>query len=111
MIAKESDLPITWANAYHSEWDTRPAAYLQAQIVKSGRSRRLGFYNDPLKARKGYIGVYHLPRSPGSLGDTRFFLSLFVQRRTLGLHSYATMHDLLEVLAAFHVHGTPWGKG
>jgi hypothetical protein len=98
----ETDLPIAWSVCYHPEWDVAPEAYLQAQIVAPGRSRRLGRYDDSPRGRKGYIGVYHQPGLPGTDGRTRFFLSLFVQGRTLGLRSYATIDDLLVVLEAFH---------
>jgi hypothetical protein len=101
-MPKETDLPITWSVCYHPAWDVAPEAYLQARIVAPGRSRRLGRYSDALRGRKGFIGVYHQPGPPGSEGRTRFFLSLFVQGRTLGLRSYATIDDLLVVLGAFH---------
>jgi hypothetical protein len=101
----EIELPIIWSASYHPEWDTTPEAYLSALILKPNRSRRLGYYNDPQRERKGYIGVYHLAGDNGADGSTRFFLSLFRHRQTLGLRSYATMHDLLVVLEAFHKQG------
>jgi hypothetical protein len=96
------ELPITWSASYHTEWDTTPEEYLRAQIVKPTRSRRLGYYSDPQRERKGYIGVYHMAGRYGTDGSVRFFLSLFEHGRTLGLRSYVTMHDLLAVLEAFH---------
>jgi hypothetical protein len=95
----DSDLPIHWSGNYHPEWDLTPEAYLMAGIVLPSRSRRLGRYEDVSYERKGYIGVYHQGTSPG---QARFFLSLFVQRNTLGLWSFATMPDLLVRLTAFH---------
>ncbi len=101
-MPRVTELPITWSVCYHPEWDATPEAYLQAQIVAPGRSRRLGRYSDPLRGRKGYIGVYHQGGREETEGRTRFFLSLFVQGRTLGLRSYATIEDVLAVLEAFH---------
>jgi hypothetical protein len=97
-----TELPVTWSASYHPEWDGAPEAYLQAMIVAPTRSRRLGRYSDPLRERKGYVGVYHQAGSGESEGRTRFFLSLFVRGHTLGLRSYTTMQDLLAGLAAFH---------
>ena len=100
-----TELPITWSANYHSEWDETPETYLQARIVAPTRSRRLGRYSDPRRERKGYIGVYHQAGYLESEGHTRFFLSLFVRKHTLGLRSYARMQDLLAVLDAFHAQG------
>jgi len=97
-----TELPITWSAWYNPEWDTTPEAYLQAQIVMPARSRRLGRYSDPLRERKGYIGVYHQQGPHGTDGRTRFFLSLFAHGHTLGLRSSTTIRDLLVVLEAFH---------
>lgn len=97
-----TELPIIWSAWYNSEWDSQPEAYLQVQVVKPTRSRRLGRYYDPLHERKGYIGVYHQVDPHKIAGRTRFFLSLFLYGQTLGLKSFATISDLLVVLEAFH---------
>jgi hypothetical protein len=98
----DTELPITWSAWYHPEWDRTPEAYLEAQILKPTRSRRLGRYSDPLRERKGYIGVYHQAGQPGTESRTRFFLSLFAHGRSPGLTSFQTMDALLGVLEAFH---------
>lgn len=105
----ETELPITWSAWHHPEWDRAPEAYLEAQILKPTRSRRLGRYSDPLRERKGYIGVYHQAGQPGTEGKTRFFLSLFAHGHTLGLKSFVTIDDLIEALAAFHTNDEPRG--
>jgi hypothetical protein len=103
----DTELPIIWSACYLPEWDRTPEAYLEAQILKPSRSRRLGRYSDPLRERKGYIGVYHQASRPGTDGKTRFFLSLFAHGHTPGLTSFQTIPDLLRALEAFHRQNEP----
>ena len=95
------ELPIIWSTWYHPEWDRTPEAYLEAQILKPSRSRRLGRYSDPRRERKGYIGVYHQAGQPGTEDKVRFFLSLFAHGHSLGLTSFTSIDDLLAALATF----------
>jgi hypothetical protein len=55
---------------------------------------------------KAYLGVQHVdPGRPGwAIVDeptARFFISVFLAGRVVTLKTYATMHEALEMLAAF----------
>jgi hypothetical protein len=100
-----ANLHIAWAKVYRAEWDTTPACYVAAGIVGWGRSRRLAKIEDPACAFTSYVGIQHfdparwnLPCAPVA----KYFASLFVRGRTVGLRTYATMSDALAAVRTFH---------
>jgi hypothetical protein len=95
---------IIWSNAYRSEWDQTPDAYLEHEKVGWGRSRRLGLYR--VGDIKAYIGVQHIdPDKPGwgfiGRPECRFFLSLFVRSKCVTLRSFPSVSDALDYLTEF----------
>ena len=101
----EGGLVIVWAPTYRPAWDTQPEAYVEHSVVAWGKSRRLAKASDTTPGLTAYFGVnhfdpghWHLPGEPRAV----FFLSLFVQRRTISLHTYSTCQDALAALHAFH---------
>lgn len=94
-----------WSPIYRPDWDDTPERYTEAGLVDWGRSRRLARFDDPALAFKAYAGVQHDdPARLNALGEprTRFFLSLFVNNRTVSLRTYSTLDDALAALSAFH---------
>jgi hypothetical protein len=101
---------ITWAPIYRAEWDDEPQAYVAAGLVGWGRSRRLGRVAVPERAFKAYLGVQHFdPARWGIAGEARakFFVSLFVGGRTVGLHTHPTMAAARGELADFYARLAP----
>lgn len=105
MTTNEGGLWFQWAPIYHPEWDADPAAYMAAEILAWGRSRRLARITDPAQAFKAYLGVQHYdPARWGVDGpaSAKFFLSLFVAGRTVALRTYPTVPLAWADLRAFH---------
>ncbi len=99
-----SFLEIQWSTIYHPEWDTDPQQYLHCGLLKWGRSRRLGRFDDRIHDFKAYIGVHHSdPSQWGAAGPAhaRYFLSLFVSGKSIALHTYDTLSEALTALATF----------
>ena len=98
-------LTLQWSPLYNRAWDTNPAAYLQAELVGWGRSKRLARASDPPRGFVAYLGVQHSdPSRWGRLGEPRtvFFLSLLVGGRTITLRTYATFAEAWDALTAFY---------
>jgi hypothetical protein len=96
---------IQWSPVTCRAWDADPDAYVRAGAVGWGRSRRLGKLVDVERHFKAYVGIqhfdpdrWHLPGEPRA----KVFLSLFLQGRTVALHTYPTMAEALEALRAFY---------
>ncbi len=99
------ELDIEWAQAYRREWNDAPEAYVAHGVVGWGRSRRLARAQDRARHFKAYLGVQHFdPARWYGTGDpvARFFLSVFVQNRTVALRTYPTAGAALADLRAFH---------
>lgn len=95
---------VVWHSAYRPEWDATPQKYAEQGLVRWGKSRRLGMLRHGRV--KAYLGVQHVdPGRPGwAIVDeptARFFLSVFVSGKVVTLKTHATMHEALEMLAAF----------
>ncbi|MEO8288352.1 MAG: hypothetical protein ABI670_18160 [Chloroflexota bacterium] len=95
---------IAWNDTYVPSWDGAPERYHANGLVDSGKSRRLGVLK--LAQFKAYLGVQHVDTSqPGwrALGEshTRFFVSMFVNRRCISLRTYPTMDAALFALLNF----------
>jgi hypothetical protein len=106
-MTNDAGLRFQWAPIYHPEWDADPAAYVRAEIVAWGRSRRLARSADPARHFKAYLGVQHFdPARWGVAGPAtaKFFVSFFVAGRTVALHTYPTLPLALAALHAFHAH-------
>jgi|GEM_PF-6500599 len=106
-----SPIPLEWSSHYRPEWDNFPYAYVEHEVVRSGRSRRLAKYRDRTHAFTAYIGVYHSASLGGDeAAGAKFFLSLILGGRTLSLHTYPTMIQVHEALQQFiiRIHGTPY---
>jgi hypothetical protein len=95
---------VEWHREYRPEWDATPNEYADHDIVQWGKSRRLGLLRHGRV--KAYLGVQHV--DPGKTGwaivdepTARFFVSIFVSGRVVTLKTHATMHEALEMLAAF----------
>lgn len=106
--APEIGLRYTWAAWYSPAWDDDPGAYIEAGLVAWGRSRRLAKVVGDVGATgngafKAYLGVQHYdPGRWGVAGEPRavYFLSLFLARRTLSLHTYPTLAQARAALDA-----------
>ncbi|MFI5273210.1 MAG: hypothetical protein ACHQ4H_09300 [Ktedonobacterales bacterium] len=99
------DLVIEWSPVYRPEWDATPDAYAAHDVVRWGYSRRLARAEDAARRFTAYLGVRHFdPGRYGLAGDpqTKFFVSLFVNRRTVALRTFPTMAQAREMLARFH---------
>lgn len=98
-------LSVRWSPAYWAEWDETPEAYVEQGHVAWGRSRRLARFDDAALGFKAYVGVQHDDPArwnvPGE-ARARFFLSLFVENRTVMLRTFGTMCEALTALALFH---------
>jgi hypothetical protein len=95
---------IDWRNVYDPRWDTVPDHYVVHGFVQQGKSRRLGLVR--LGRCKAYLGVQHVdPSKPGwgifEQPQTRFFVSMFLDRECVALRTFQTMEETLEALAAF----------
>jgi len=100
-----TDLQIAWAQVYRAEWDTAPDRYVAAGVVGWGRSRRLARIDDPASAFTAYLGIQHFDPTRWNLPGApvaKYFASVFLHRRTVGLHTYATMNDALAAVRTFH---------
>ena len=89
-----SGLHIIWSEHYTPDWDTEPEQYVAHDIVAWGRSRRLARISSDSGRIKAYLGVQHSdPSRWGLAGDpqTRFFLSFFLDGRTLFLRTYPNL--------------------
>lgn len=98
----ESGLVITWSPAYHPAWDDVPQAYVDAEVVAPGRSRRLAKAVDARRDFKAYLGVQHFDPARWNLpGEptAKFFASFFISGRTIALRTYPTMADALAAVA------------
>ncbi len=92
----DAGLRFTWAAIYAPEWDNDPGAYVAAGLVAWGYSRRLAKIVAAIPNRdfKAYLGVQHYdPGRWGVAGEPRavFFLSLFLNGRTLALRTFPTL--------------------
>src|SRR5262249_20846413 len=95
---------IQWSPVYQPAWNDAPEAYVEAGAVTWGRSRRLGSYVDDTLGLKAYLGVQHYdPARWGISGEpqVKFFLSLFLDGRTVMLRTFPTMGATLAALDAF----------
>lgn len=98
-------LIIAWSAAYRQHWDLTPSAYQEHGVVGWGRSRRLARAHDASRAFKAYLGVQHSDPARWHLaGEPRavFFLSLFLDGRTVTLRTFPTLPDALVALQDFH---------
>lgn len=98
-------LTITWSPIYRPEWDDAPAEYVEHEVVGWGRSRRLARAEDAARRFKAYLGVQHFdPARYGLAGEPQatFFVSLFVNGRTVVLHTYPTLHEARDTLERVH---------
>ena len=96
-----SGLHIGWSTVYLPDWDATPQEYVEQGVVGWGRSRRLARITDDSGRIKAYLGVQHSdPSRWGVAGEAqaRFFLSLFLDGRTLFLRTYPTLADALTTL-------------
>ena len=114
--ADHSSLAIQWSQDYHTEWDAQPEEYVLHGLVGWGRSRRLARIEDPARAFKAYLGVQHDDPSRWNLtGSERslYFLSLFLNHRTVALRTYTTLAAALDAIWRFHEQlyrtGVHWG--
>ena len=97
-------LAIEWSAAYSAAWDATPERYVEEDIVGWGRSRRLGRYANDALNLKAYLGIQHY--DPGRWGvdgaaTSKFFLSIFVDRKTISLRTFATMGEALDALTTY----------
>lgn len=105
---KEHDpesLHIRWSPHYHPAWDTTPEEYVAGGIVAWGRSRRLAKAEDSAVAFTAYLGVQHYDPARWHVAAeprAKFFVSLFVNRRTVALRTYPTLAEALDELHRFH---------
>ena len=93
---------MEWSRVYRAEWDEMPEAYLRADVVGWGRSRRLGRLAQREPRLIAYVGVQHCdPGRWGSAGEpsSRFFASCRVGRQ-VWLRTYLTMDEALAALEA-----------
>ena len=98
-------LTIVWSPTYRPEWDDEPHEYVAYGVVGWGRSRRLARTEDAARRFKAYLGVQHFdPARYGLTGaaQAKFFVSLFVGGRTVGLLTYPTLRPAREALERFH---------
>ncbi len=97
-------MEIEWADWYRADWDEQPERYIEEGVLGWGRSRRLAKAHDDRLRLKSYIGVQHYDpgrwNAPGE-PSTRFFLSLFVDGRTISLRTYPTVEAALATLTSF----------
>jgi hypothetical protein len=101
----EDCLEAQWSTIYHPDWDNCPERYLDSGLLTWGHSRRLARFDDHVHGFKAYIGVYHTDPSEWGTADpayTRYFLSLFVDRQTIALHTYDTLSEARTALGTFH---------
>ncbi len=99
------ELRISWSATYCPGWDARPEEYVTSGVVGWGRSRRLARIYDPTSAFTAYLGIQHFDPARWNLPGApvaKYFASLFVRGRTVGLHTYATMNDALTAVRTFH---------
>lgn len=95
---------VKWHREYRQEWDAAPHEYADREVVRWGKSRRLGLLQHGRV--KAYLGVQHVdPGRPGwaivEAPTARFFVSVFVSGRVVTLRTHPTMQEALEMLAAF----------
>ncbi len=98
-------LDVVWSACYRQKWDEHPRGYVDANLVAWGRSRRLAKIADPARAFKAYLGVQAY--DPGHWHvegerEVKFFVSFFVNGRTIALRTFPTCAEALAALAAFH---------
>jgi len=94
-------LHIAWSEHYTPAWNMAPEQYVAHDIVAWGRSRRLARITSESGRVKAYLGVQHSdPSRWGGAGEpqARFFLSLFLDGRTLFLRTYPTQAEALGAL-------------
>jgi len=102
----DDELTFAWSPVYRPEWDDAPNRYVECDVVSWGRSRRLARIEDPSLRLKAYLGVQHFDPAHWNLpGEARavFFLSLFMNGRTVTLRTFPTAAAALAALHAFHV--------
>ena len=101
----EADLAgMRWSAERRPEWDATPAAYVEAGVVGWGRSRRMGKYLDAALRLKAYVGVQHYDPARWHVAgepQAKFFLSLFLNGRTVTLRTFPTMTQALAALGEF----------
>lgn len=98
-------LRARWSPIYRPEWDETPEAYVMHELVGWGRSRRLARFDDAAAGFKAYVGVQHYdPSRWNAPGEARakFFLSLFLDSRTVTLHTFSTLAEALAELETFY---------
>jgi len=105
-----NELRYAWSTIYTPAWDDNPGVYVEHGLVAWGYSRRLAkvVAESPAtgqRAFKAYLGVQHY--DPGRwdvAGEPRaaFFLSIFLDGRTLALHTYPTMAQARTALESAH---------
>ncbi|MGH2503951.1 MAG: hypothetical protein ACRDID_15680 [Ktedonobacterales bacterium] len=103
--AAADGLFLRWSLHYQPAWDATPDAYVEAGVVAPERTRRLLRADDPRLGMKAYIGVRHSdPSRYGLPGEPHasFFLSVLLGKRTLFLHSHATVQAALAELRRTH---------
>ncbi|HST05993.1 MAG TPA: hypothetical protein VLQ48_14840 [Chloroflexia bacterium] len=101
MAGDELRAQIEWHREYNRAWDADANAYVRAEVVAWGKTRRLGV----LRAGrlKAYIGVQHIDTTSGAWdieGEpfARFFVSLFRDGRSVTLRTFASMDEALAAL-------------
>lgn len=103
----EADLTgMRWSPERRPEWDATPEAYVEAGVVGWGRSRRLGKCVDESLRLKAYVGVQHYDPArwnvPGE-PQAKFFVSLFLDGRTVALRTFPTMAAAIAALEEFRL--------
>jgi len=104
-MTNETGLRFQWSPAYQPKWDADPGAYAEAGVVGWGRSRRLARAEDPVHRFKAYVGVHHSdPAQWGVAGapSTKFFLSIFINGRTVAFRTFPTLPQTLAELHQAH---------
>jgi hypothetical protein len=101
----DSSVRFCWSPYYRPEFDSQPDGYLACGLVGWSRSRRLVKVEDPNRAFKAYLGVHHTDPARWQLAgepEARFFVSLFVEGRTVALSTFDNMSAALSAVCAFH---------
>lgn len=95
---------MRWSAERRPEWDATPGAYVEAGVVEWGRSRRLGKFVDETLRLKAYTGVQHYDPARWYVAgepQAKFFLSLFLNGRTVTLRTFPTLPAALAALGEF----------
>jgi hypothetical protein len=103
--ASGGELRVTWSSIYRPEWDESPDRYVDAGVVGWSRSRRLAKAEDANRRFKAYLGVQHFDPARWHVeGEARatFFLSLFLNGRTVTLRTFPSMTGAVRALETFH---------